>query len=392
MFCPRDRCYSDLGSDGTVAVVIAGENVGDPYTVQTFAPDGSTLGSGSDPEQIGDVLNDIAVDPVNKQVSNWCLVIIASYNERPPRKIPCVIAFDYTIQDQQWHDFCVTAEEEELARKTASIWIQRMHFSDFDNKLYVVANSHGGNMVLLLNPADIHNNNDSLEGQAIQKYDIYTQTWGFHGHHVITYLARYNPQDGALEAASFIVPRFQHEDECHYSTPCVGDSVSADISAGPDGTILVAHNASKYIEHRSNLTINGQTLAAYQGPQEAVLLGVPPALDRRLIWHHFAKTPGASQAVAVAAGIYQDRTHVVFIASSSENEFVRVNELPGTGRAPSSITQSALIVLEMPGLENPDIIDYYWGQDFIQPCSVRHNFSFLNDHIVSVKASDKSNF
>nr|KAG5706216.1 hypothetical protein BaRGS_019543 [Batillaria attramentaria] len=263
MYCPRDRCYSDLGSDGTVAVVIAGENVGDPYTVQTFAPDGSTLGSGSDPEQIGDVLNDIAVDPVNKQVSNWCLVachvkyaqiLIASHMDRGSHMIPCVFAFDYTVQQQKWHDFCVTEQEEVNAHKNTGIYIKRMHFSDFDNKLYVAANSHGGDMILLLNPLDIRNHNDSLAGvhddsTVIHRYDHYSDTWGFHGRHMITYLARYEPSDGSLESASFIVPRRQSGSGC---------------------------------------------------------------------------------------------------SSWRENEFVRVNELPGTGRVNAAIKQSALIVLEMP--------------------------------------------
>jgi len=36
--------------------------------VQVFDVDGTTIGSADDPEKIGDVLTDVAVDPLHEQV------------------------------------------------------------------------------------------------------------------------------------------------------------------------------------------------------------------------------------------------------------------------------------------------------------------------------------
>ena len=73
MACPRDSCYSDLGTDGTVAVVLSpGEGEGEwgapVFTVLSFAVDGTTTGSADVSEKIGDVLTDVAVDPLHQQV------------------------------------------------------------------------------------------------------------------------------------------------------------------------------------------------------------------------------------------------------------------------------------------------------------------------------------
>ena len=41
----------------------------------------------------------------------------------------------------------------------------------------------------------------------VNGWDMYTQTWGMHGAHQISFLARYNPADGAMEVARFFLTR-----------------------------------------------------------------------------------------------------------------------------------------------------------------------------------------
>lgn len=38
------------------------------FTVQVFDVDGATIGSADNPEKIGDVLTDVAVDPLHEQL------------------------------------------------------------------------------------------------------------------------------------------------------------------------------------------------------------------------------------------------------------------------------------------------------------------------------------
>nr|KAG5686129.1 hypothetical protein BaRGS_025684 [Batillaria attramentaria] len=300
--CDPSDCFADLGRDGTLAVLRRHD-----HTLDLFSNGHKTAS-----KSIGNKhFTEIAVDPVNKLV--MYAYYFQSYPHSVPVQVPCVRALDYTLDDEVWHNYCVPAIEDYETQNMADSRPNHIYFSDIDNKLYLGGYTDGGNSVFRYDPQDISANHDSLHGLDLmgedQKpgYDRYTQTWGFHGAHSISFLGRYNPRDGAIEKGQFLVTRLSSGN---------GNSVSTQaVTGGKDGMLVAAQSAVASLENRDAQTVNGQDTAGYGG-SDATLFVSSPDFQKRLVWNQFQKTTGHSSGVAVGANVVNGKTRVSFLMRS----------------------------------------------------------------------------
>nr|KAG5686130.1 hypothetical protein BaRGS_025685 [Batillaria attramentaria] len=301
--CDVTDCIADLGRDGTLAVMKRKGHVIHVYT--------NGRQTGSKDLRSNHHHMDIAVDPAHKRIIR--ATFFQSYPHHVPVQVPCVVAYNYDLTSEVWVNYCVSGEEDYQTQNMADSRPNHIYFSDIDNKLYLGGYTDGGNSIFRLDPREIADNHGSLHGLSIvedaQKphYDKYVDTYGMHGAHSISFVARYNPRDGALEEGQFLVSRLSDGS---------GNSVSTKaVVGGAGGRLVAAQESVSSIENRDRLTINGHHTAEYGGG-EAVLLVVSPDFQHRLVWHEFQKTKGHSNGVAVGANVFHSKTRVAFLMKS----------------------------------------------------------------------------
>ncbi|KAK7455943.1 hypothetical protein BaRGS_00039411, partial [Batillaria attramentaria] len=288
--CNLTDCLADMGRDGMVGVVRRYEHVLEVYT------DGQLTANKSFPTfDYSHHFMDVAIDPGNKR-----LVLGYFYQSHPhnvPVQVPCVISYDYTLK-QVWQDYCVSGDDDYKTQNMADSRCNQLYYSDVDDKLFMGGYNDGGNTIFNYDPASIAKNHYSTKGLkpmgSKQKpaYDAFVNTYGFHGAHKITFIARLDPKKGGVEEGQ--------------SSSGDGNSVGTNAVAGGSGGVLVAAQTSgASIENRDNQTINGQKTAVVSGD-----------FQKRLAWHQFHKTTGHSNGVAVAANSVKGKNRVAFLVES----------------------------------------------------------------------------
>ena len=140
-----------------------------------------------------------------------------------------------------------------------------------DGKLYFAGTSFGGNAIFRRSPTDLLTNANNV---ATDAYNTGFNTRS----NPITYIARFNPTNGAHEVGTFLLARLNTG---------AGNSIEPRaIAADALGRVTVGGLAAFAIANRDALVLNGTTLAPYAG-SDAWVLTLAANFATRLTWMVF---------------------------------------------------------------------------------------------------------
>ncbi len=189
-----------------------------------------------------------------------------------------------------------------------------------DNRLYLAAESAGGNSIFRYNPKNL-----SLNAPNV-KYDAYTDPYNTKSNH-ITYYTRLVPATGEILAGQFVLSRLSSGG---------GNTIRPRaITADELGNVYIGGASAAAIANRSpvNLTISGQPIGAYSGGDGFLFVAAPDLKSRR-IWTTWTGSTSGSTATVMGVGVFQNSAAIV---STSNGSAITVNPLQTTNRGGSDI-------------------------------------------------------
>lgn len=157
-----------------------------------------------------------------------------------------------------------------------------------DGKLFYAGEQQGGNSAHLRNPQD------ASQKATLVSYDTYTAGFGMA---ILNYsfIARFEPRSGALEAGQVILPRDGQ----------IGGSLRVGgLDADVHGNVYVAGQSSCCISGRDGLSISGTQVGAFNLPELSALVIAPDFASRKLwtTWTQTSSSEMSATAIAVGGG------------------------------------------------------------------------------------------
>ncbi len=281
------------GEDGSIAVL------SDKH-VSVFDKGGSSLGEFDvDASQV----TDLAIDSQRGRV----LVTGFKQDDGAPctqLQIPYIRAYSYSgvieWKNYDWNRTEVGAVDECADSRGSAIRFGR------DGGLYYAAESHGGNTVHRRDPKNIETLTDK-----VVKFDAYNDPYNMNGAAPISFIAKLDPETGALERAQFGVVRLSDSK---------GNAMRPySITADENGNVLVGGASACCVENAEQKTINGEHAAFSEYAGGAFILVVPPDFSSRMLWTSLVgPTGGGAEVVSVAAG--QGRMAAVLLQSFDDQD------------------------------------------------------------------------
>jgi hypothetical protein len=205
-----------------------------------------------------------------------------------------------------------------------------------DGKLYFAGTSAGGNSIFRWQPQTRVSTTELISPtlawpaayNAKPGNDIFVDAYNTKSNH-ITYVARFNPANGAQEAGFFLLTRIDSKGN-------LGNTIEPRaISADREGRVLVGGFAAYQLDRRSSVSMNGTTLLPYAGEDAWLLITSPDYVSREtwVAFNHGGK--------ATVRGIAVLRGAVAIGASVTLAPLFTHNALQPT--APSSTQRSGYV-------------------------------------------------
>lgn len=304
------RCA--IADDGTVVVLVGG-------TAYTYDANGNPLGSW---DLGGGFQNDVAIE------SSDGYVFGTGYSNKKdqsggPVQVPFMRAWSYT-GTLQWSDYDFSGPS--LGSVVADGRGLRVAVGR-DGKLYLLAQSAGGNSIFGLNPQDV---TQSLSSSQLIGTDAYNTTYNTKSNN-ITWYGRFNPNDGTIDKGQFLLTRLSGGQ---------GNTLQpSSIMADENGQIYVGGSAAAYIQNRDVKQVAGTTVGPYNGGDAFVVI-VTPDLSVRLVWNVF--TASGSPGASVNGISERNGTAAVAMTATGTGTLITANALQSSPSSSSSNVYTAI--------------------------------------------------
>jgi hypothetical protein len=256
----------DVANDGTIAVsnlsrVTVYNSTGTPITTTPFSPSGKFT-------------TDIAIH----SASNSIIVSGETQKDGAPctqYRAGWMRAYDYQGV-LKWTDY--DWDKSAVGNDCADAMPKRVDIGE-DGKLYMAAESAGGNSVFRHDPRNLTQNKDANGINFQVAYDAATNAYQTSSNH-ITYYGRYDPNTGNLEKNQFVLARLSNNN---------GNTIlPRDITADANGNVYIAGTSNASFPDRASQSINSEIIGGYGG-QDSWVFKVPSSFASRELSTSFVK-------------------------------------------------------------------------------------------------------
>ena len=297
------------GDDGVWVLVFTASGAGEDFSVVDHAPTRIALAPDGTVASLDDTKTIRVYDPKGTPVASQTFgtftriydlaigaqrVVMTGYNQLNSNlKSPFLEAWPHDLGTRIWKAYGFTNSEVTGQNLGADSEGERLVFGS-DGLLYLGGSTDGGNTVFQRDPSDITQSLPSGgdPDDVLMRSDRYSQPVQLSGSARFSFYARFDPSDGSLKKAAFLLARLTSG---NHNTLRIR-ALQADLA----GNLLIGGISFFDIEGRADRSVAGQMVGNYAGG-DMFLLMMDKNFRDRVYWTPFNGTdPVGSEGRAVA--------------------------------------------------------------------------------------------